>query len=281
MPMNTPRFATVAGGLDDVLAADGRPLGALGMAAIERQHNYLTSARDPMFSFAWDARPDTDENEGAPKGYAPPFWVPITPPMMFPKKAGARTMVLYMGAQAPGGTVIWFQVATTRKPFNPAALYGDVGVGRFTGAGTTWVDTGVGSTPVDAEAPFETVQVYVMGLPIATLGSTGANGTPNTGTIDLCTTDTNMRDNSAAWNVTGPSGNSWAVGHSVRVNSPATGALIQGHRLITAVTSANDLEVHPPWSVPRTGLAGQEYTIEELPTWRLSYAIAYTEERTS
>lgn len=281
--INSTRYATRYGGIDDDVAdpdglatQDGGPWSAHTLALMERQVNYQVTRGDCAWSALFDARADDDEDPGGFKGYGAPFWTPISPPFPVPKKPGRASLDFYLGGLATSGHVVWFQVTTSRAPFRPDAVYPTAAnVTRLAGNGTTPVDVGITDLPCNPDANFEVIQIFVLGLPTGTAGNEAANGATNTGTVDVCPTDTSLYDLSATWSPTTPASTDWSVNHTVRIENTA-GQTIVSPRLITVVPSATALEFWPPLTINRTSLLGSTYFIEEVPTWRLQYLELYT-----
>ncbi len=274
MTINDAARASRFGCLDDACAEDGRAFGADTLRTLAMQHNYLVSQGDCSLSLIWDADSSAEDGVGSFKGVGSPVWVPITPPLIVPKKPGLTEYTATLTCAWTGD--VYFQFVTGRQPFDPAATVNSPNVMSFTGGsgGTTFSDKSI--TLAAADSDFDEVQVFGRGAPTGTLASGG--GTPNTGTVTALWNDSQLYSSGATWNVTGVA-TSWA-GTTCVVFRNAGGLTIEGHRLITGVTAANSLTFWPPTTAPLQSLLGSTYRIETLPTWRICHLAFYPAEET-
>lgn len=274
MTINDAARASRFGCLDDACAEDGRAFGADTLRTLALQHNYLVSQGDCSLSLIWDADPSTSDGTGLFQGTGSPVWIPVTPPLIVPKKPGLTELEVTI--TCANTSDVYFQATSTRQPFNPSAVAGSTNVLSFLGGSGLTTFTDKNATIAAADADFDEVQVWARGAATGSLASGG--GTPNTGTVTAADPTQIWVSAGTAWTLTGAGGN-WASASCV-VFRNAGGLTIEGHRLITAVVEANSLTFWPPLDVPPASLVGATYRIETMPQWRLAHLAFYGREET-
>jgi hypothetical protein len=233
----TPEIASLVGALDDAAFTDGSPVSAYVQRTIAMSANRLRSKGHPLISWAWDIdNAGGAETVGGMFTWGVPKWIQILPgPVPVFKKPGLEFADAKLVAKITGTDEMYFQIATSRHPYDPAARTGDANVITVTGDGSPAFDLH-GLDVTDglriAYGNMDTISVYCRGAPTTTAMVTGTYGSPASGTLDQ-SGDWVQRDHivdaSATWNVSG--------------NTPATG----GHAIY--FENSAGVKIGPPRTI--------------------------------
>jgi hypothetical protein len=284
----SPRVFSRFGALDSAALADGRASDAQVLRTLAMSANRLATRGQPLAQVVFNS---IDESEainsanGWHKGFAPPFWLQITPTIPIVKKPLIRSAKLFWRIAASTGD-LGVQVATDASPFNPRA--------RATLTSNTFGFAGSGVDPYGEvanvhrgialrEGPTENVTFYIRGSTGAD-GDTGTYGTPNTGTITKVSGQRDVLEvEDAEWNIGG-----WNTGGHAVIITPATGTSPIEPRWITSVfgenfasTDGTKLKIFPalPDDATVEAVVDAEFTIVKIPQWRVYGLSLYAEAR--
>lgn len=279
MSIYTPEIPAAFGALDSVVYEDGGPVDAHVLRTLATSAARLVSTGEPLINMVWDASSDLggDEAEGAMLGYGWPFWFRVTPgPISRAKMPGLTRAQGIVRAKLRSSEVVTLQVETRRRPFDAARTTGDDNVITLTGSGAFGYTT-LADIPIDP-SDTERVAFWLKGEPTSTTGDTGTYGPSATGTISRLSAYDVLDDDTAAWNVVGPT---WADGGHCVVVQDSGGNNVTEPRVIRFVKSATQIQVYPSFEPGFFGdrIAGLAYKILELPRWRLTQLALYAQDR--
>ena len=275
MSIFSPEIPSAFGALDSDVVADGGPVDAHVLRETARSANRLICLGEPILNFIWDASTDgaNDENPGTLTGYGLPYWFRITPSLSREKMPGLTSAKLFVRFKARNTETLELQVATKRRPFDPA---GNGNVLTLTGTGSAaWAD--LSGVLID-EGPTEMISVWMRALRTSTTADTATYGAPNTGTVSRIANRDAIESDGATWNTSG----SMLGGFHVIEFTNGAGNVVTSLRQIVSVNSSTRLVVYPGFTSDEEyeAVTGSTFTIYEMARWRLINLALYAQDRT-
>lgn len=280
MSILTPRVASLLGALDSDAFADGGPVSAMQLRAMERNANRLVSKEQVACSLVWPEVVIGELNQYAFGGIAPPTWIRALPPVPMllaapPSSAVPTTLHIYGRALVTLSEEVEVYFATNGRPWSQTVT-----------ADVTLTGTGSFANFDVADIPFTwatevNLEVWVRGIARAsTKMSTGTYGTPDdrsdvAGLFDI-TTERQITLSLANW-TTGA--NTAAYGGHWIAFLDEDGEQIGLPRLVVDVPQATIMEFAPPLSPEERvrALVGDAFSIYKLPDFAFSQVMAITE----
>lgn len=280
MSILSPEIGTTYGAIDSTAFTDGRPFGAHMLRSMIRGRNRLVAKGHEVFNLAWPVE-QVDAGDSTMvypfSVVAPPFWVPMFPPINVPKKPGLTSLRVFFTALINGSETIQVQVATRAQPFrDQSSAYTE-----FTADGDDDFDQYLcDAVPASAD-DYERIQVWFRGVPSGTLVSTGTVGTPNTSTSSSMVISPNMVVlSSASWNAATSATNNLAENGTAVVFNGQLGPVAYPRLVIDVqsdrFTFAPDLTLNEL----ADARLGQDFDLIQLPQLALANLGGYLEGRT-
>jgi len=240
MSIFDPEVASAFGGIDSDAVVDGYACSAALQRAIAMVSNRLATRGHELFNYVWPEEPHSDDGDSGLKDnmevFLYPFWRPITPPIVVPKKPGLNRANLRMRVKVTSGDESEFQLETIDDPFSPTH---GTHIASHTGTGSfAWVT--LDDVPINVGS-MERMRVWGRSLSQGALGDTATYGSPNSATLSAGAGDVLYRnavkDVSNTW--TAPP-DDWSSGGFMVWFEDASGNYVAVPRKITSTNLSND-----------------------------------------